>query len=288
MGWAESKHLTATTWGVVKTQRPLWSLVIRGAVAAAVVGLVPAVAGIALLATEGTALKALGVVLLVVGGVLSATVWMIHAGALAHAADEALRTGTSPAARDALAATKGHRGALFGWAVITVAVGWLLSAVRGDSGGGLVGIVRVLGAGLLAAAWSVLTFFVVPVIVLEGAGPIDAIKRSASLLRERWGTQVAGNIRIGGLVALLAILPAIALVVGGVFLTSIGDDAAAIGGGLLFLVGVLVFMVGMIVLSALRAVFGVALYRYAGTGAPVGPFSPADLGGAVRTRPATI
>jgi hypothetical protein len=285
MGWSEGRELTSTTWGVVRSQRQLWVIVVRGAVLAGLVGLVVCIPGILLVTSDTTALVVLGWIVLVIAAFLAAVVWMFHAGALAYAADEALRSGTSPSAKDALRATAPRRGSLAGWAAITVAVGWLLAALRGNaSGGGAMAIIRLLGAGALAAAWSLLTFFVVPVIVLEGASPAHAIKRSGHILRERWGTQIAGNIRIGGLVTLLVVLPAVALVVAGALIATTGNVAGEAGGGAILLIGVAVLAIALALLSAMRSVFGVALYRYADTGASVGPFSPTVLAGAVRPR----
>lgn len=41
--------------------------------------------------------------------------------------------------------------------------------------------------------WTYTTFFVVPLIVMEGIGPIAAIKRSGTLLQDTWGTQVVAD-----------------------------------------------------------------------------------------------
>jgi hypothetical protein len=284
MGWRESKGLTKTTWGLIRSQRPLRALLGRGVVAAGVVGVVFAVPALVGLGIDNTPLTVLGVIVFLVGAWLATSIWMIHAGAMAHAADEALRGGVSPSAAEALAATRPRRRALAGWAAITVTVGLLLSALRGNGEGGALGIVRLLGAGILAAAWSVLTFFVVPVIVFEGCGPVDALKRSGHLLKERWGTQVSGNIRLGGLVSLLALLPAILFVLLGVALLSSGEGAGELAGGLLLLIGLAVFALGAVLIAGLRVVFGVAPYRYAESGQSVGAYSSAQLGGAVRLR----
>ena len=63
-------------------------------------------------------------------------------------------------------------------------------------------------------AWSLVTFLAVPVIAIEGTGPFETLKRSASIFRERWGQQITGNIAIGGAVFLLGVLPAAILIVG--------------------------------------------------------------------------
>ena len=40
------------------------------------------------------------------------------------------------------------------------------------------------------------------VLVVEGVGPVEAIKRSASLLRKTWGEQIVGNFSIGLVIGL--------------------------------------------------------------------------------------
>ena len=42
-----------------------------------------------------------------------------------------------------------------------------------------------------------MTFFVVPIIVSENIGPINAIKRSTSLFKQTWGDQVVANFGFG-------------------------------------------------------------------------------------------
>ena len=82
--------------------------------------------------------------------------------------------------------------------------GWCLRAIQERAG--------LLGrwvAGLFGLAWTVATFLVVPVLVSENVGPVDAVKRSAELLKRTWGENVVGNVGIGfvcGLIALVWIL----------------------------------------------------------------------------------
>ena len=65
-------------------------------------------------------------------------------------------------------------------------------------------------------AWALVTFMAVPVIAIEGTGPLETLKRSASIFKQKWGQQITGNIAIGGAVFLLGILPAVLLIVAGV------------------------------------------------------------------------
>jgi len=62
-------------------------------------------------------------------------------------------------------------------------------------------------SSVVRAAWSVSTFFVIPLLALEGLGPGDALKRSVSLIRERWGEGLGGSASIGLAVFLVAVVP---------------------------------------------------------------------------------
>src|SRR5260370_231847 len=50
---------------------------------------------------------------------------------------------------------------------------------------------------LLGAGWSVVTYFVVAVLIVEKVGPIRAVSRSARILKETWGEALGGRIGIG-------------------------------------------------------------------------------------------
>lgn len=79
---------------------------------------------------------------------------------------------------------------------------------------------------LARAIWNVLrsaTLLAIPVLVVEGIGPIEAVKRSGGLLKRTWGEHVVGNLGIGlvfGLMALAVIL------VGGALVTVMASVAA--------------------------------------------------------------
>jgi hypothetical protein len=135
---------------------------------------------------------------------------------------------------------------------------------------GLIG--RIL-LGLVGVAWNVLTFFVVPVLLYEPVGVGDAIKRSASIFKERWGEQFIGNATIGLAFFLLSI-PVV--VVGGLVAAAV----PVLG------IPLLVVAIGalMAVAAACTGVFNAALYRYATTGESSGAFDETDLTASFRPR----
>jgi len=159
-------------------------------------------------------------------------------------------------------------------------VGLLISALQSQRG--LAGpIVAALGG----AAWGLITFLAIPVIAIEGTGPVATIRRSATLFRERWRGQVTGNVAIGGAVTLFGVLPGVLLIVAGIVLwTSDGNGGEVAFGMLLTAAGAALVCVASVISQALRQVFGIALYRYTADGTVVPGFTEQEIASAVRTR----
>lgn len=159
-----------------------------------------------------------------------------------------------------------HIPALLGWALIAATVGLVLNALRNRTDG-LLGQIAVSIAG---GVWAYMTFFVIPVMVVENLGPLAAIKRSGSLLKETWGQQFTANfsfmfIYIGAVV--VAVIPA-ALLFG-------------ISPILGFVVGVPLVALAMGTVQALEGIFKAALYDFAVGSTPHG-FDQATLRSAYR------
>src|SRR5207247_7466567 len=72
---------------------------------------------------------------------------------------------------------------------------------------------------LIGTAWAVATYLAVPTLAVEGVGPIEALKRSAGLIRQTWGEGFVGNIGIGWIGFLIS-LPGIALILFGAILAA--------------------------------------------------------------------
>lgn len=297
--WGNSKHLTQAAYGVVKANPGMNRWTVRAAVHGAIVGGLGALVGLAIVVagaaigeTKGSEdISGGGLVVMVLGGivVLGAIVAGLAAAniqlaGLVAATDDVLHG--RPIDEDAArAAANSRRGALTAWSAISVAVGALVSLIRGDGDSGLVvTIVRALLAGLVAAVWAVVTTLVMPVIVLEQAGAVTAIKRSGHLIRSTWGEAVFGSVRIGARFALRYTLPGALLLVGGVALGfAVGGPMIGLG-ALLALAGVVLLIIGAVQAATCRNVFGVALYRWTTGDGALGPFTEEDLRGAVRTK----
>ena len=163
-----------------------------------------------------------------------------------------------------------------GWALVAATVGLILRIIeeRSEKVGRFV-------AGLLGMAWTVMTFLVVPIIVVEEKGPIDALKTSTSMLRQTWGEQLIGNFSFGLIFFLLA-LPAFAIGIFGVYVYTAMQSAA------LAIVCIAIAVIYMIVLSliqsALQSIFQAALYMHTQGDVPPGGFPVQLLNGAMAQR----
>jgi hypothetical protein len=184
------------------------------------------------------------------------------AAVLVAGANERLEGG-NPSLGSAMAKANTRFPAVVGWAAMNVTVGLLLSAVRDRAG-----FLGDIAASLFGAAWNVITWLAVPVIVVEGTGPVAGVKRSAHLLKQTWGENLIG------VVGLLALLP-------GLVLFGLVSVVVPIVGIPLLVVYVAVVSA---VLAALGGIFRTALYRYA-VGLPNGGVFPEQvLAGAFRQK----
>jgi hypothetical protein len=147
---------------------------------------------------------------------------------------------------------------ILGYAAIAATVGMILRAI--EQRAGLIG--RWI-AGLLGLTWTLATFLVVPVLVNEDVGPIDAVKRSTELLKRTWGENLAGNVGMG-LVFGLILIGWLLLAVGLVALAAQAHSMVAA------ITAIAIGVIGMLLLglvqSALQGVYAAALHRYAETG----------------------
>jgi hypothetical protein len=163
-------------------------------------------------------------------------------------------TGGDPTVADGFAAANRCLPAITGWALVAATVGMLLNMLENRSQG----LARLV-TGLIGMAWTVITFLVVPVIVIERASPIAAIKRSTKMLGDTWGPQLVSHLSFG-LIGFLVSLPAIAVLAFGVVLVAGGTVAL---GTALLAVGILAVLLIAIVLTTLKGIFTAALYAHA-------------------------
>ncbi len=141
------------------------------------------------------------------------------------------------------------------WACLSAVIGLLLKLIESSSEKVGKFIAMVMGA-----AWTILTYFVVPVLAVEGIGPFQAIKKSAVVLKEVWGEGVLGNFSLG-LLGFLIALP-VYLLIGVMFFFALTSGNTA-----LLVVAVIASVMLLVVLAAASSaadmVFKALLYNYA-------------------------
>lgn len=174
--------------------------------------------------------------------------------------------GGDPTVRDGLRIATSRLPQIIGYALIAATVGMILRWISERAG-----IVGQIVAGVIGFAWSVATFLVVPVLVMEQVGPVEAIKRSGSLLRKSWGEQLVGSIGISLVFGLLALLVIGLGVVATIALVQVSFVLAIV------VVVATILIVGAIALvgAAASGIYTASLYRYATKGDPGSAF-PAD------------
>jgi hypothetical protein len=267
-GWA----LTKKSWGLLKGHPELIRFPLYGAVATVLLAIVTLGPGLYLFEQD---VLAGSIPLFVIGVYVLSVVGFYFSVGLAAAADMIFRGQTEVTVADGLAVSRARFSQICGWAAISTAISLVMGLLENQGGIG-----GQIAARLVGMAWALVTFLAVPVIALEGTGPLETLKRSASIFRERWGQQITGNIAIGGAIGLLGVLPATLLIVVGVSIWS----SAAFAGALLVIVGAIGLAIALLISKALSGIFGVALYRYATEGEAVGGFTPEELESAVKVK----
>jgi hypothetical protein len=145
------------------------------------------------------------------------------------------------------------------YAFIAATVGTLLRAIAER-----VGIIGRIVVALIGVGWTVATALVVPILAAENVGPVEAIGRSAELIKKSWGENIIGNVGIGMVFGAIMFLVGIT---GGVLVfAAFGNREWALG---IVLTVIVVLAVSLVALAqaTLQGIYSAALYRFA-TGDP--------------------
>ena len=175
--------------------------------------------------------------------------------------------GGNPTVGDGLRIAWSKVGTIFGYTLIAATVGLLLRMI-----GERMGLVGRIVSGLIGVAWTVASFLVVPVLVSRDIGPVDAVRESATLLKQTWGENLISNAGIGFVFGFAY------LVLGGIAALLI--SASMNNPPVLFtLIGIFVVCAMLLTLTqaALQGIFSVVLYRYAADGKNPDGFPPGAL-----------
>ncbi|WP_086840454.1 DUF6159 family protein [Amycolatopsis kentuckyensis] len=213
-------------------------------------------------------------VLLAAFYLVSAFVTIFFNAALISQADVALRgDGGLPGVGAGLAAAGRRWPALLGWAGVTATVSVVLRAIEER-----LGFLGSIISGLIGMAWRFTTYLVLPVVMLEGVGVRDGVKRSVELFRRAWGENVAGTAGLGLVGFLLTLAGYVVFLGGGFLLGGTATVFVAVGLAIVWTLLVAVFT------TTLSGIYQTALYRYAAEGVVPGEFASVDFAGAFRER----
>lgn len=173
-------------------------------------------------------------------------------------------------------------GPIFLWSLLSATVGMFLQALENlaREKNIVFQIVLSLIRSVLGLIWTVVSMFVIPAMVYEGIGPLEALKSSVETVKRTWGESLVRHYGLGlmqFLFILLGIGLSVALFAG---LSGLGPVGLyiAIGLSAVYFIGV------VLIFSVANGVYKTALYAYARTGQVPGGYDPSLLQAAFRSR----
>lgn len=173
--------------------------------------------------------------------------------AIVHCAAQYYR-GEPTSVRDGLAAAWSVRRTIAKWGLVSATIGTVLWIVEDN----------VPGAGsliqsVLNLAWAILTFFIVPVIVLERTSSLrSGLEQSGQTFKQTWGESVTATVGVG-----IAFLPVIIVGAAGLAYAYFATGPIAL---LVGAFGAALVVASMVITQVLGMVVRTALYQYAATG----------------------
>ncbi|MBI4452178.1 hypothetical protein HY637_01995 [Candidatus Woesearchaeota archaeon] len=101
--------------------------------------------------------------------------------------------GQDPVLMDGIKSSFKNIYKIFLWALVAATVGFILNQLERKSEGW----VSRLVVSLVGVAWTLATFFVIPVMIFENKGTFASIKRSSEIFKKTWGESVVGQFGMG-------------------------------------------------------------------------------------------
>lgn len=245
------------SWAVLQHDRELAVLPILGALAS--IAVVLAVGLPIWLSTDGIddgGSSAGSDPMLWIGGIiilLAVTVITVFFNAAVVSGARERFSGGDPTISSAIKGAFSRLHVIVPWAILALTVGMIIRLIQSSDNI----VARILGS-LLNMAWGVLTFLVVPILVVEQTGPFQSLSRSGELLRRTWGENLIAQVGFG-IIGLVAAIP-------GIIIIAIGASAGSVGALVAIVIGFGWIALVSVVISTLTAIFQMALYIYATTG----------------------
>jgi hypothetical protein len=246
--------LAKASWSVLRDNKQLALLPLFSWIAAllVMVGFLVPILAIANGGSTESGMAPVNWVLALVAYLAVTYVIVFFNAALVYAADCRLR-GEQVTIGEAVHGAASRAHVLLPWAVLSATVSLVLRMI--EERAGIVG--RIVGA-IAGLAWSLVTFLVLPILVIEGIGVGKAVRRSSELFKRTWGENVITNAGIGLLAVLATLAGAVVVVLG------------AVAGGPVLIASIVVYVVWVLAVSLVAAtltgILQVALYRFATAG----------------------
>jgi hypothetical protein len=162
--------------------------------------------------------------------------------------------------------------AVIGWSLISATVGVILRLMAE-----YLGPVARIVESIFGLAWSIATFFVIPILVVENRRPMPAVKESAQLLMKTWGARLVAGLSMGVAMLILIIAP-LPLIIFALVTGIVPLIAAACALFVLWIIAL------SIVGAALQGIYQTALYLYATTGATPPAYREVDFAQAFKAK----
>ncbi|MFK7773913.1 MAG: DUF6159 family protein [Saprospiraceae bacterium] len=139
-------------------------------------------------------------------------------------------------------------GSILSWAILAATVGIILKSIQENAGS----FGKIL-TGIIGMVWGIATFFVVPIIAYEDVSPIEAVKRSGQIMKEKWGESIGANFSFGlfSLLGLLLVALPAGFLIGAIIHPVVG-----------IVTSVIVFILIQMAVSAANMVFLAAAYQH--------------------------
>jgi len=170
------------------------------------------------------------------------------------AATRTVFKGGEPSVGGALANAWQRKLPLLAWSLVAAVIGAIIRLIESENN-----IVTQIVAGIFAVAWSVMTFFIIPVIVFRDPSVTEMFKQSARTFKDTWGESIGA---LGTIDVVTFLLVLAGVVLGGLtFVVTTGLGTGQLLATLL--IGGTAVSIGLLVGKALSGIARTALYLYA-------------------------
>jgi hypothetical protein len=178
---------------------------------------------------------------------------------------------------------------IFGYALLMATIGMMIRLILRPAGflGRLIGpaLERMIAFTFVGLAWHVIPYFVVPVIIHDDVRPLEALQRSAAIIKRTWGNNVVVNASVwlifAGPLILVGLIASPALT----WATKTLNEWIVTGVVYALLV---MLLLTLLFKMAMDGIFSAAVYEYATNGVVVDPFHPDDLRDAFSNRSSRV